>query len=99
MCWALGSGLVLARFAREIPELELDEELGPEAAVFELLELPHAATAVAHAIAMTVSRSRRILSVLVLGGTFLDAGAALGSAAQVKPASMRTLAYRPLTAR
>jgi hypothetical protein len=67
MCWALGLGLVLASPESESPELELDDELAPLLDVLEALELlelfeldPHAATATAHAIAMSVSRNRRI---------------------------------------
>jgi hypothetical protein len=63
MCWALGSGFVLARPASESPELlELDED--PELPLElpelpELLEpeLPQAATATAHTAAMAAIRS------------------------------------------
>jgi len=63
MCWALGSGFVLARPASERPELvALDED--PELALelFELPEeLPQAATTTAHPAAITASRSAAVV--------------------------------------
>jgi hypothetical protein len=59
MCWALGSGFVLARPASESPELfELAEDPALPLALFELLEpeLPQAATVTAQAAVRSASR-------------------------------------------
>jgi hypothetical protein len=62
MCWALGSGFVLASPAVESPELELDDEPELLLGLLELpelpeLELPQAATTRPHVIAISANRS------------------------------------------